>query len=146
MSLVCAVAEDRALLGLLGRAFRDAGYAVDAYSAPGPMLQAVAQRRYDLVLLDATHSGRDRATLDALRTRTPATLVMVLASGTDSAYRVHYLDAGACDVVGKPFDLSELLARARAHLRRLETPAPATYLKRAPYGAGRGSAPAKPAE
>jgi DNA-binding response OmpR family regulator len=128
VSLVCVVAEDRALLGLLGRALRDAGFAVDAFSSPGPMFQALGQRRYDLVLLDATHRERDGATLDALRTRAPTTLVVVLAGSTDSAYRVRCLDAGACDVVGKPFDLSELLARTRAHLRRLDTPAPSSYL------------------
>lgn len=42
----------------------------------------------------------------------------VLTARTDTVERIAALDAGADDFVTKPFDLGELLARARALLRR----------------------------
>ena len=44
--------------------------------------------------------------------------VLVLSARADSQDKVHALDAGADDYVTKPFDMSELLARLRAVLRR----------------------------
>jgi two-component system KDP operon response regulator KdpE len=43
---------------------------------------------------------------------------VVLSARTDSQDKVRALDAGADDYVAKPFDVSELLARVRAVLRR----------------------------
>jgi DNA-binding response OmpR family regulator len=59
----------------------------------------------------------DVALLEAVRDRSPATQTIVLSSRNDSPHRVLCLDAGAIDFIGKPYDLSELLARVRAHLR-----------------------------
>jgi len=44
--------------------------------------------------------------------------VIVLAAGSDSVERVHALDRGADDVIGRPFAYDELLARIRALIRR----------------------------
>jgi two-component system KDP operon response regulator KdpE len=44
--------------------------------------------------------------------------VLVLSARGDSHDKVAALDAGADDYVSKPFDMSELLARLRALLRR----------------------------
>ncbi len=44
--------------------------------------------------------------------------IIVLSARTDSADKVHALDAGADDYVTKPFGMAELLARLRAAVRR----------------------------
>ncbi|MDI7047716.1 response regulator transcription factor, partial [Escherichia coli] len=44
--------------------------------------------------------------------------VLVLTARGNVADRVDTLEAGADDYLGKPFDLSELIARCRALLRR----------------------------
>lgn len=118
VSLVCVVAEDRSQLRLLGRAIRDAGYAVDLFDALTGVTALAASRRYDLMLLDVDRPGCDDiALLEMVRDRSPLTMAIVLSSANEAPHRVQCLDAGASDFVGKPYDLSELLARIRAHLR-----------------------------
>jgi DNA-binding response OmpR family regulator len=62
--------------------------------------------------------------------------VLVLTARTDEPDLVVGLDAGADDYVGKPFRLAELLARARALLRRgvVEPPAPEALVRIDPEG------------
>jgi two-component system OmpR family response regulator len=118
MSLVCVVDNDRAMLSLLGRALQDSGLAVDLFASGAQLIQLAGTRRYDLVLLDIDRPDVDGVVvIETLRGRTPSTQVMVVSASNDAASRVRFLDSGACDFVSKPFDLSELLARTRAHLR-----------------------------
>ncbi|MEO6444288.1 MAG: response regulator transcription factor, partial [Gemmatimonadaceae bacterium] len=44
--------------------------------------------------------------------------ILMLTARTELAQRVHGLESGADDYVGKPFDLAELLARVQALVRR----------------------------
>jgi GGDEF domain-containing protein len=75
----------------------------------------------DLVLLDLAPSSDDAVKLlrdlraDPMLGRTP---VVLLGGDGGSPQRVTALQAGADDVIAKPFDLDELLARIDAHLRR----------------------------
>jgi DNA-binding response OmpR family regulator len=48
--------------------------------------------------------------------------IILLTAKDDVGDRVEGLDAGADDYVVKPFSIEELLARVRAHLRRIEPP------------------------
>ena len=118
MSLVCVVDEDRLQLRLLGRAIRDGGFTVDLFDSL-LSVQALAQsRRYDLMVVDVDRRGCDDvALLEAVRDRSPGTMTIVVSARNDPPHRVRCLDAGASDFVGKPYDLSELLARIRAHMR-----------------------------
>jgi DNA-binding response OmpR family regulator len=47
----------------------------------------------------------------------PDQAVLILSCLTDTASKVRALDLGAVDYLGKPFALSELLARVRARMR-----------------------------
>ncbi|MGO4456505.1 response regulator transcription factor [Streptomyces sp. M-16] len=69
----------------------------------------------DLGLPDA--EGTDIAR--ELRSRHPDLLLVILTARTDEIDVIAGLDAGADDYLVKPFTLSVLLARLRAHLRRL---------------------------
>ena len=62
--------------------------------------------------------------------------VLVLTARADEVDTVVGLDAGADDYVTKPFRLAELLARARALLRRgvVEPPAPEALVQIDPEG------------
>src|SRR5690606_36708830 len=68
----------------------------------------------DLMLPDG--SGLD--VLKSLRERQDATPVLLLTARDQVADRIHGLDAGADDYLGKPFDLDEVAARLRALVRR----------------------------
>jgi DNA-binding response OmpR family regulator len=74
---------------------------------------------FDLVLLDVMLPGRSgHEVLQAIRTRRPELPVILVTALSQKRDVVAGLDLGADDYVTKPFDLDELLARVRAHLRR----------------------------
>jgi DNA-binding response OmpR family regulator len=78
-------------------------------------------RRPDLVLLDVIlprMSGY--AVCQKLRGAGFAPPIIMLTARNSELDRITGLDFGADDYVGKPFSVSELVARVRAHLRRLE--------------------------
>ncbi|GLU35274.1 two-component system response regulator KdpE [Trinickia caryophylli] len=81
-------------------------------------LVEAATRKPDLVIVDLGLPDTDG--LDVIRelrawSDTP---VIVLSARTQESEKVAALDAGADDYLTKPFGVSELLARIRAHLRR----------------------------
>jgi two-component system, OmpR family, response regulator len=81
-------------------------------------LRRTAAHDPDLVLLDMSMPGLScAATMAALLADNPRRRIMVLGTGSDTATKIKCLDAGAVDVLSKPFDIGELLARVRAHLR-----------------------------
>ncbi|RDI68592.1 response regulator transcription factor [Nocardia pseudobrasiliensis] len=75
--------------------------------------------RPDVVVLDVMLPGRDGfALLDTVRARCRAGVVMLTARD-GVADRVRGLRSGSDDYVVKPFDLTELVARIEALLRRM---------------------------
>ncbi|WP_244848307.1 MULTISPECIES: two-component system response regulator KdpE [unclassified Caballeronia] len=81
-------------------------------------LIAAATRKPDLVIVDLGLPDTDG--IDVIRelrswTEVP---VIVLSARTQEEEKVAALDAGADDYLTKPFGVSELMARIRAHLRR----------------------------
>jgi DNA-binding response OmpR family regulator len=83
--------------------------------------------RPDLVLLDLGLPDIDGTALcRQLRAALPDTVIVMLTARAEEIDVVLGLDAGADDYLTKPFRLTELLARVRAHLRRgTAGPAPA---------------------
>jgi DNA-binding response OmpR family regulator len=77
----------------------------------------------DLVLLDLGLPDGDGIGLcRLLRLRLPETVIVVLTARDGESDVIIALDAGADDYLLKPFRLVELLARIRAHLRRVPPP------------------------
>ncbi|MEU7409322.1 MULTISPECIES: response regulator transcription factor [Streptomyces] len=88
-------------------------------------LAEAARTPYDVLLLDLGLPDMDGLDVArALRTRRPDLLIIVLTARTDDIDVIAGLDAGADDYLVKPFSLSVLLARLRAHLRRRVVAAP----------------------
>jgi len=95
------------------------GYAVDlAYDGEeGAYLAETGE--YDLAVVDLMLPGISGATvLKRLRAIGRKTPVLILTAVTTKASIVELLNAGADDYLGKPFDLGELIARAKALIRR----------------------------
>jgi two-component system KDP operon response regulator KdpE len=95
------------------------GYEVYDARSGEEALEAVRQRRFDLILLDVNMPGMGGLdTCREIRAASDVAIVMLTVRNAE-ADKVAALDAGADDYVTKPFSMPELLARIRAALRRV---------------------------
>ncbi|MEV6837091.1 response regulator transcription factor [Streptomyces sp. NPDC051133] len=89
-------------------------------------LAEAEQAPYEVLLLDLGLPDMDGLDVARqLRARLPDLLIVVLTARTDDIDIIAGLDAGADDYLVKPFSLTVLLARLRAHLRRHVVAVPA---------------------
>lgn len=88
-------------------------------------LEIVKDWAPDLVITDLAMPKMDGLELCKRLRATSQVPILVLSVRGQERMKVQALDAGADDYVTKPFNMSELLARVRAHLRRAPSPAPA---------------------
>lgn len=116
---VLIVEDDRKLLGFLSRAFSEEGYAVDTCRNGKEATGLVRAIRYDLIVLDWMLPEQDGLSVcKELRGMGSSAPVLMLTARAEVGEKVTALDAGADDYVTKPFHLDELMARARALVRR----------------------------
>jgi DNA-binding response OmpR family regulator len=95
------------------------GFAVDHAEDGATALDLAGNRVYDLVILDLMLPHVDGATvLKRMRARGDATAVLILTARSERRSIIELLNAGADDYLSKPFDLGELIARAKALVRR----------------------------
>ena len=114
------VVEDDAMIG---RAVVDGlqhdGYAVDWVRDGAAAELSLLHGPYDLAVLDLGLPRKDGfEVLKALRRARIEVPVLIITARDAVADRIAGLDHGADDYLVKPFDLDELLARARAVVRR----------------------------
>jgi len=116
---VLVVEDETRMAGLLERALREEGHAVDV-AADGPEgLWLATENVYGAVVLDVTLPGLDGFQLcRRLRESGRWVPVLMLTARDAVGDRVRGLDAGADDYLVKPFSLLELAARLRALARR----------------------------
>lgn len=122
---ILLIEDDRVLGDAVMRTLQHVGYAVD-WARDGKAADiALRDQVYDLALLDLGLPQIDGfEVLRRLRARRSSLPVLVVTARDALEDRIKGLDLGADDYVLKPFDMPELLARVRAHIRRAQaTPA-----------------------
>jgi len=115
------IIEDEARLAEnVARSLREsAAYAVDVALDGEEGAFMAESNPYDLVILDLMLPKLDGlSVLQRMRSGGSAIPVLVLTARDEKESIVALLNAGADDYVAKPFDLGELLARAKALIRR----------------------------
>ena len=114
------VVEDaRKMSGLLQRAFREDGYAVDVQASGRDAVWMASECDFDAIILDVGLPDIDGFDVcRQLRARERWMPILMLTARDGVCDRVTGLDVGADDYLTKPFHIEELRARMRALIRR----------------------------
>jgi phosphate regulon transcriptional regulator PhoB len=132
-----AVVEDEAeLASLLEYNLSHHGFQTRVLTGSKDALEQLDEWRPDLIVLDVMLPDGDG--FDLCRSiRKSATLgrvpILFLTARSDEVDRVLGLEIGGDDYITKPFSPRELIARVRAHLRRLDPDHEATAAKIGPF-------------
>ncbi|MCL1057596.1 response regulator [Shewanella gelidimarina] len=115
---ILLVEDDIMIAEAMQQSLIDASYAIDWVNNGQSALDSLATHNYDCVLLDLGLPGLDGlVVLAKIREKYNLAVIVITARDTLKS-RIEGLDSGADDYVIKPFDMSELLARMRAVIRR----------------------------
>jgi DNA-binding response OmpR family regulator len=113
------VEDDEGIRIPLTRALEREGYAVDGVADGEAALRSAAAGDHDLIIVDVGLPGIDGLEVcRRVRVERPSVPILFVTAQDGELDIVDGLDAGADDYITKPFRVSELLARVRAHLRR----------------------------
>jgi DNA-binding response OmpR family regulator len=119
MSRLLVVEDDLQIGTLLESALRANGHTVAWARTGAAAIDLVGRESFELVLLDLGLPDIDGVQVcREIRLREPDCVLVMLTARRDEMDVIVGLEAGADDYLTKPFGLTELLARVRAHLRR----------------------------
>ena len=120
MSRILVVDDEAGLRKVVRDALEQAGHEVETAGDGEEALSLFAERSFDLIVTDLAMPRRDGLDLVREVRKSSAVPILVLTVRGDEREKVRLLDGGADDYVTKPFGVAELVARARALLRRGE--------------------------
>ena len=114
------IIEDQIKLAQNMRKYLESEHYVVSIAHDGKLGFEIAMtQEIDLLILDINLPGMDGYVLcSMLRQHKKNMPILMLTARTLQEEKIHGLNIGADDYLGKPFDLDELLARVRALLRR----------------------------
>jgi two-component system, OmpR family, response regulator len=117
---ILVVDDDPKLREVVGYALGREGYAVSEARHGGDALALLAERSFDLLVVDVSMPEVDGFELiRRLRAAERETPVLFLSARSDEIDRILGLELGGDDYVTKPFSTRELVTRVKVILRRL---------------------------
>lgn len=116
---IAVVEDDAPIRALVTRLLDEEGFATAPCGDGADLDRALARGRVDLVVLDRMLPGEDGLSIcRRLRHAWPELPILMVTARGDDIDRILGLEMGADDYLPKPFNPRELVARARAILRR----------------------------
>jgi DNA-binding response OmpR family regulator len=118
---ILVVEDDKKVGAFLHRAFSEDGFVVDRVRLVTEAKEQARFISYDLLVLDWMLPDGDGLSLcKQLRAGGLTTPILMLTARSDVGEKVLALNQGVDDFLTKPFALEELIARARALIRRAQ--------------------------
>lgn len=118
---ILVVDDDRQIVRLVQTYLEQAGFRVSAAFDGEQALHAIRRDKPDLVVLDLMLPGKDGLEVTRVVRGDAAlagTAILMLTARVDDTDKIVGLELGADDYLAKPFNPREVVARARAVLRR----------------------------
>jgi two-component system KDP operon response regulator KdpE len=116
---ILVIDDEPQITRVLRAALSAQGFDVRIANDPEEGLRTFKEWSPDLVITDLMMPGMSGVEVTRAIRQHCATPVLVLSVREHERSKVEALDAGADDYITKPFGIQELLARVRAHLRRV---------------------------
>lgn len=118
MSQILLVDDEPQILRMLRTSLESAGYEIATAGNGLEALQRFELSKPDLLITDLAMPEMNGLELtEAIREISEVPIIVLSVRSTDMM-KIQALDKGADDYLTKPFSMSELMARVRAHLRR----------------------------
>lgn len=116
---VLIVDDDSAVLTMLRKVIRSIGLEAETVSSGEAALRQLADRHFDLILLDINMHGMDGfEVIQEIRRRGLKTPIIIVSGRKEDFDTLYGLDIGADDYVTKPFNPVTLGAKVKALIRR----------------------------
>ena len=117
--MVWVVDDDQSVRWVLEKALRQAGMQTESFERAERLLDALADRKPDVLITDVRMPGMDGLTLlDRLGRLAPDLPVIVVTAYTDLDNAVAAYQGGAFEYLPKPFDVDEAVALVRKAARQ----------------------------
>lgn len=116
---ILIIEDEQRLARLLKQGFEEQSFVVDLAHDGEEGLHLAETYPYDAVILDLMLPFMNGLTiLTTLRARQVSVPILIVTARGEIEDRIRGLDIGADDYIAKPFELAELIARVRSHIRR----------------------------
>lgn len=116
---ILVVEDEPTLVDTLEYNLTRQGYAVSTASDGFKALELARSLRPELIVLDVMLPGLDGFEICRILRQEMSTPILMLTARDDEIDKVVGLEVGADDYLTKPFSMRELIARVKAHLRRV---------------------------
>lgn len=116
---VLVVEDEPTLMETLAYNLTRQGYQVSTASDGLAALEIARQEKPDMIILDLMLPGLDGFEVCRILRQEMNTPILMLTARTDEVDKIVGLEVGADDYLTKPFNMRELMARVKAHLRRV---------------------------
>ena len=123
MAKILVIDDEPSIINLVSAYLKPEGYEVYTAADGNAGLKAARAFKPDLILLDLMLPGMDGIELLSRLRRESDVYVIMLTARTEETDKIVGLSVGADDYVTKPFSPRELVARVKAALRRIQSPA-----------------------
>ncbi|MCX8026726.1 MAG: response regulator, partial [Thermodesulfovibrionales bacterium] len=124
MKRILVIDDEPDIVELVSYNLKKEGFQVDTCYEGETALVKIRENPYDLIILDLMLPGMQGLELCRIIRKEPTTTdipVIMLTAKSEEVDKVLGLEMGADDYITKPFSPRELVARAKAVLRRAET-------------------------
>lgn len=115
---ILVVEDDVDINGLLCRILKKQNYEVISAYSGSEARMCINMYNYDLILLDLMLPGLSGEELIGEIRKSKAMPIIIISAKTEIEDKVKLLKLGADDYITKPFEISEVIARVEAQLRR----------------------------